>query len=62
MNEGTTVFRKLLTLAACIAGFTACASAAGAAAQLQVFPFPQPIRYTHHNDDFTVRVRTPGGV
>ena len=28
---------------------------------LQVFPFPQPIRYDHHNDDYTVRVRTPGG-
>jgi hypothetical protein len=30
--------------------------------RLQVFPFPQPYRYTHHNDDFTVRVRVPGGV
>ena len=30
--------------------------------RLQVHPFPNPIRYTHHNDDFTVRVRTPGGV
>ncbi|SFU56265.1 glycosyl hydrolase family 28 protein [Pseudoduganella namucuonensis] len=36
--------------------------AAAGADRLQVFPFPQPIRYTHHNDDFTVRVRTPGGV
>ncbi|WP_457391841.1 hypothetical protein [Roseateles sp. P5_E1] len=29
--------------------------------ELQVHPFPNPIRYTHHNDDFTVRVRVPGG-
>jgi hypothetical protein len=37
------------------------AGAAGAENRLQVFPFPEPVRYTHHNDDFTVRVRTPGG-
>ncbi len=36
-------------------------AASAAASQLQVFPFPQPIRYTHHSDDFTVRVRVPGG-
>lgn len=29
--------------------------------EVQVHPFPNPIRYTHHNDDFTVRVRVPGG-
>jgi len=29
--------------------------------RVQVHPFPNPVRYTHHNDDFTVRVRTPGG-
>lgn len=28
---------------------------------VEVFPFPQPIQYTHHNDDYTVRVRVPGG-
>ncbi|CAN7305440.1 glycosyl hydrolase family 28 protein [Pseudoduganella sp. LjRoot289] len=38
------------------------AAAASGADRLQTFAFPQPIRYTHHNDDFTVRVRTPGGV
>lgn len=32
-----------------------------ASSQVQVFPFPQPIRYDHHNDDYTVRVRVPGG-
>ncbi len=30
--------------------------------RVQVHAFPDKIRYTHHNDDFTVRVRTPGGV
>lgn len=34
---------------------------AAPANRLQVFPFQKPIQYTHHNDDFTVRVRTPGG-
>lgn len=29
---------------------------------LQVFPFPEALRYTAHNDDYTVRVRTPNGV
>lgn len=46
------------------AGLLACLAFATAAAQdrVQVHPFPNPIRYTHHNDDYTVRVRTPGGV
>jgi len=58
------VFKKLLTLVASVAVLTGFPQAAGAAPQdrLQVFPFSQPIRYSHHNDDFTVRVRTPGGV
>jgi hypothetical protein len=29
--------------------------------RVQVHPFPNPIRYSHHNDDYTVRVRVPGG-
>jgi hypothetical protein len=55
---------RVLMLAACLAVFTACPQQACAAApdRVQVFAFPQPILYTHHNDDFTVRVRTPGGV
>ncbi len=53
------MLNKFLIFAACVLGL---ANAAQAASQLQVFPFPQPIRYTYHNDDFTVRVRTPGGV
>ncbi|NVM77557.1 hypothetical protein FHW83_003375 [Duganella sp. SG902] len=43
-------------------GVLACLHLSLAAAQTQVHPFPSPVRYTHHNDDFTVRVRTPGGV
>jgi hypothetical protein len=49
------VFKKILTGAALLW----CASSS---AQVQVFPFPEQIRYSHHSDDFTVRVRTPGGV
>lgn len=33
-----------------------------AANALQVFPFPEELRYKAHNDDYTVRVRTPGGI
>jgi len=43
-----------------VAPFISVAASAAPNA-VQVFPFPQPIRYSHHNDDFTVRVRTPGG-
>jgi hypothetical protein len=50
--------RRILCL---LAGW-AFVSLASAADRLQVFPFPQEIRYSHHNDDYTVRVRTPGGV
>ncbi len=61
------MFKTIFGLAACLLALAAPATAAPAAAApltgtLQVFPFPQPVRYTHHNDDFTVRVRTPGGV
>jgi len=55
-----------------LAGLLLCAAlpparAANAAANvatnaLQVFPFPEAMRYSHHNDDYTVKVRTPGGV
>lgn len=49
-----------------MAGLLACllfplAPAHAASNELQVHPFPNPIRYSHHNDDFTVRVRVPGG-
>ncbi len=41
--------------------FAALAPARAAENRLQVHPFPNPIRYSHHNDDYTVRVRVPGG-
>ena len=37
------------------------AAAHAAPSRLQVHPFPDTVRYSHHNDDYTVRVRTPGG-
>ncbi|CAN7166615.1 hypothetical protein LJR289_000216 [Pseudoduganella sp. LjRoot289] len=59
--------RELFCLAACALGLLGVqqAGAATPAAELhrlQIFQFPEPVRYTHHNDDFTVRVRVPGGV
>jgi len=58
------MIRKLVVLTAYALGVVAGghAMAAPDASLVQVFPFPQPYRYTHHNDDFTVRVRVPGGV
>jgi hypothetical protein len=40
-----------------------CAGTAAHAGEnrLDVHPFPNAIRYSHHNDDYTVRVRVPGG-
>lgn len=32
-----------------------------AASSLHVYPFPKQLQYSHHNDDFTVQVRVPGG-
>src|SRR6266540_5426006 len=37
-----------------------CPTATGRASTLQVYPFPQQLQYTHHNDDFTVQARVPG--
>ena len=50
-----------LPIAMGIAGCVVSADTLAASSRLQVFPFPQTVRYTHHNDDFTVRVRVPGG-
>ncbi|KQZ43185.1 glycosyl hydrolase family 28 protein [Duganella sp. Root1480D1] len=55
------MFHDLLRGAACACLALLMPAAALAADRLQVFPFPQTVRYSHHNDDFTVRVRTPGG-
>ena len=35
--------------------------AAAAPSSLNVYSFPPQLQYTHHNDDFTVQVRSPGG-
>ena len=55
------MIRKYAALGLLACAFTGTGHAA-ATDRLQVFAFPQPVRYSHHNDDFTVRVRTPGGV
>jgi hypothetical protein len=58
--------RVAACLCACLFGCCALTGPARAADgqlrdRLQVHPFPNTIRYSHHNDDFTVRVRVPGG-
>jgi hypothetical protein len=45
----------------CAGLFIGIAPAHAGENRLQVHPFPNPIRYSHHNDDYTVRVRVPGG-
>jgi hypothetical protein len=37
------------------------AGAAASSSSLHVYPFPAQLQYSHHNDDFTVQARTPGG-
>jgi hypothetical protein len=55
--------KRGITLFDTVAALLLAAVSGGAlASQLQVFPFPEAVRYSHHNDDYTVRVRTPGGV
>lgn len=49
---------KLRILAALIFG---CASLCARAQRLDIHPVPQGIYYAMHNDDYTVRVRLPGG-
>jgi hypothetical protein len=39
----------------------AFAGAVAHASSLQVYPYPPELQYTHHNDDFTVQARVPGG-
>ncbi|MBP2157892.1 MULTISPECIES: hypothetical protein [Asticcacaulis] len=53
--------RTFITATVCLLTGIMAAGAEAATSQVEVFPFPQPVRYSHHNDDFTVRVRTPGG-
>ncbi len=56
-------FVSYSTLVAIVSLMCAARSAGAAAGrdELQTFPYPKPVQYTHHNDDFTVRVRKPGG-
>ncbi|MFV3126475.1 glycosyl hydrolase family 28 protein [Niveispirillum sp. KHB5.9] len=57
MNAG----RRALC-AAFMTGLLSWASPAQAAEnRLRVHPSPKELQYTHHNDDFTVQVRTPDG-
>lgn len=53
--------RNTLWLRIAGAAFAALAASAHAASTLDVYPFPLPLQFTHHNNDFTVQVRTPGG-
>jgi hypothetical protein len=55
-----TIMRGLAALLACV--LVPLAAAQSGPDRVQVHPFPNAIRYNHHNDDFTVRVRVPGGV
>ncbi len=48
-------------VAASVSVITMACAPYSMASGLQVFPFPQPVRYALHNDDYTVRVRVPGG-
>lgn len=59
----TNLFHLLRGLAAvCACLLIPSALAQSAPSRLQVHPFPNAVRYSHHSDDFTVRVREPGGV
>src|SRR5687767_2114055 len=47
--------KKILAILWCFAAVRTSAQ------QLVTYPPPQPILYSHHNDDYTVKVRTPKG-
>jgi len=51
----------LVTARVAIACALAGLDAAGHASSLQLYPNPPQLQYTHHNDDFTVQARVPGG-
>src|SRR5688500_8343356 len=36
-------------------------TAAASPSSLHIYPFPTQLQYSHHNDDFTVQARVPGG-
>ena len=55
------MLKKILVLAGWLAGYFGVAAAA-VPNQIQAYAAPQQVRYSLHNDDYTVRVRIPGGV
>jgi hypothetical protein len=52
---------SLMTLAWLAVALGAVVPAWAAGPVLRVYSNPPPLEYSHHNDDFTVRVRQPGG-
>lgn len=50
-----------MKFAALLASLTMTAPALAQSPQLVTYDAPSEVLYTHHNDDFTVRVRLPGG-
>lgn len=60
MTKNFHACRRVLALCACLLLSTGAVAATGDS-RLQVHTFPNSLRYTHHNDDFTVRVRVPEG-
>ena len=52
--------RRIVSVAATMLVIATVANAA-AADTLRTYPVPMALMYRVHNDDFTVRVRTPGG-
>jgi hypothetical protein len=53
--------RRALAATLCSMGLAFGAAGASAADVLSTYPVPPALLYSAHNDDFTVRVRTPGG-
>ena len=49
------------SLALAFSAWVAAASGAAAQNKVQVYPVPSALLYSAHNDDYTVRVREPGG-
>jgi hypothetical protein len=52
---------RLVGLAGVVLALGGASRAQTVGSQLQVYENPAPLQYSHHNDDFTVRVRQPGG-
>jgi hypothetical protein len=61
LTSALTARRQLAAPALLLAGLLPLEAAHAAPDRVQVHAFPNPVRYSHHNDDYTVRVRVPGG-